>query len=103
MAITEWDEYLIHQTADTADIRENGDPGFMDRLYLGCHNPEGTLHLAVGLGTYPNVNIMDGYVIVRQSNVQHNLRLSRYLKGGRAQGVVCGILGRITRLCLAPG
>jgi hypothetical protein len=84
MAITDWDEYLIHQTADTVDTGERGDPHFMDRLYLGCHNPEGTVHLAVGLGTYPNVNIMDGYVIARHNSVQHNLRLSRHLKGDRA-------------------
>lgn len=84
MAITEWDEYLIHQTADTIDTGVNGDPHFMDRLYLGCHNPEGTLHLAAGLGTYPNINIMDGYVVVRHNDVQHNLRLSRHLQGDRA-------------------
>lgn len=85
MALTEWDEYLIHQTADTIDIPENGDTDFLDRLYIGCHNPEGTLHLAVGLGTYPNKNIMDGFAIVRHNNVQHNLRVSRHLQGDRAR------------------
>ena len=48
MAITKWDEYLIHQTADTIDTGMNNDPDFMDRLYIGCHDLEGTLHLASG-------------------------------------------------------
>ena len=80
MAITEKDEYLIQQAAGTVDIGVNDDTDFMDRLYFGCHNPEGTLFLVAGLGTYPNINIMDGYVIVRHNNVQHNLSLSRHLQ-----------------------
>jgi len=84
MAITKWDDYLIHQTADTIDTGVNNDPAFMDRLYIGCYNPDGTVHLAVGLGTYPNKNIMDGYVVVRQNDIQHNLMLSRHLNGDRS-------------------
>lgn len=80
MPITEKDEYLIQQAADTVDIGVNEDPDFMDRLYFGCHNPEGTLFLVAGLGTYPNINIMDGYVMVRQNDIQYNLRLSRHLQ-----------------------
>lgn len=84
MAITKWDDYLIHQTADTIDTGVNSDPAFMDRLYIGCHNPEGTIHLAVGLGTYPNRNIMDGFVVIRHNDIQHNLMLSRHLNGDRS-------------------
>jgi hypothetical protein len=80
MAITKWDEYLVHQTYDTIDAG----PVEVDRLILCCHNAEGTLHLVAGLGTYPHANIMDGYVIVRHKDVQHNLRLSRHLQGDRA-------------------
>jgi len=84
MPITKWDDYLIHQTADTIDTGVNNDPDFMDRLYIGCHSQDGTIHLAVGLGTYPNKNIMDGFVIIRQNDIQHNLVLSRYLNGDRS-------------------
>ena len=80
MGITKWDEYLIHQTYDTIDAGEVE----VDRVYLGCHNTDGTLHLAMGLGSYPQDNIMDGYVCVRHEAVQHNLRLSRHLQGDRA-------------------
>jgi len=84
MPITERDEHLIQRAADTVDIGVDSDLDFMDRLYFGCHNPEGTLFLAAGLGTYPNIGIMDGYVIVRHNNVQCNLSLSRHLLGDRA-------------------
>jgi len=84
MAITEWDEYLIHQSPDIMDTGMNGDLDHMDRIYIGCHSPDGATHLAVGLGSYPNKNIMDGYVILRHNTSQHNLRLSRHLRGDRA-------------------
>ena len=83
-AITDWDEYLIHQTPETIDTVNSDDPHFMDRFHLICHNAEGTLHLQAGLGTYPNVNVMDGFVIVRHNNVQSNIRVSRHLQTDRA-------------------
>lgn len=83
MAITEWDDYLIHQTAKTIDAMESDDIDAMERFYVGCHNAEGTLHFTSGLGSYPNRNIMDGYVCVRHNDVQYNLRVSRHLQGDR--------------------
>lgn len=84
MAITEWDDYLIHQIPDTIDALESGDPHWMDRFFFGCHNAEGTLHLMAGLGTYPNVNVMDGFVCVRHNGTQRNIRVSRHLQADRA-------------------
>lgn len=88
MALTDLDEYLIHQTGDTMDAPEDGNPDFVDRLYIGCHSSDGSVHLAVGLGSYPNKNIMDGYVILRYGNIQHNLRLSRHLQADRAKSEI---------------
>ena len=93
MPITKWDDYLIHQTADTIDTGVNNDPDFMDRLYIGCHSQDGTIHLAVGLGTYPNKNIMDGFVIIRLNDIQHNLVLSRYLNGDRSDMQIGPLIG----------
>ena len=84
MALTEWDEYLIHQIPDTLDTVAGGDPHWMDRFFLGCHSADGTVHLMAGMGTYPNVNVMDGFVCVRHEGVQRNIRLSRHLDGDRA-------------------
>ncbi len=88
MAITEWDDYLIHQIPDTIDVVHGGNPHWMDRFFFGCHNAEGTLHLMAGLGTYPNANVMDGFVCVRSKDVQRNIRLSRHLQADRANAEI---------------
>ncbi len=79
MPITKWDEYLIHQAYDTIDAGVD-----VDRLYVACHDSKGDLHVAVGMGAYARTKIMDGFVIVRQKTVQHNLRFSRHLGDDRA-------------------
>lgn len=84
MAISKWDEYLIHQTYDTFDTGTVD----CDRCIMHCHNTDGTLHLTAGLGAYPKNNVMDAYVCVRHEGTQHNLRLSRHLNGDRADMVV---------------
>ncbi|MBD3646944.1 MAG: hypothetical protein HUJ31_05700, partial [Pseudomonadales bacterium] len=84
MAISAWDDYLIHQSSKTVDQMESDDIDAMERLYVGCHNSDGKLHFASGLGVYPNRNVMDGYICVRRGKVQHNLRVSRHLADDRA-------------------
>ena len=84
MPITAWDDYLIHQTLLTVDAVDNDDPHFQDRFFFTCHNAEGTLELMAGLGVYPNVNVMDGFICVRHNGTQRNIRLSRHLQGDRA-------------------
>lgn len=79
MAISKWDEYLIHQSYDTIDTGVD-----VDRLYVACHDPAGDLHVAVGLGAYSESKVMDGFVVVRHKTTQCNLRLSRQLHGDRA-------------------
>ncbi|MFW6125637.1 MAG: DUF7065 domain-containing protein [Chloroflexota bacterium] len=98
MAITPWDEYLIHQIPDTVDVVVGGDPHWMDRFFFGCHSADGTLHLMAGLGTYPNVNVMDGFVCVRHNNRQRNIRLSRHLENDRADARI----GPLSFEVLAP-
>jgi hypothetical protein len=83
MALTEWDEYLIHQIPATIDTVGSDDPHFMDRMVFLCHNAEGTLYLFAGLGVYPNVNVMDGFVTVRHNQIQRNIRVSRHLQNDR--------------------
>ena len=85
MLVTEWDDYLIHQIADTIEVVGIDDPHFMDRFFFGCHNADGTLHLMAGMGAYPNVNVMDGFVTVRHKDVQRNIRVSRHLQADRAK------------------
>lgn len=88
MAITQWDDYLVHQINDTIDAVASDDALFQERLLFICHNTEGTLELMTGLGAYPNANVMDGFAIVRHKGVQRNIRLSRHLKADRANTAV---------------
>ncbi len=83
MTITAWDDYLVHQSAKTIDAMESDDIDAMERLYVGCHDADGSFHFASGLGAYPNRNVMDAYVCIRDGEVQHNLRLSRHLESDR--------------------
>lgn len=98
MALTEWDEYLIHQIPGTIDAVGTDDPHFMDRMAFICHNAEGSLYLFAGLGTYPNANVMDGFICVRHNQIQRNIRVSRHLENDRANTEV----GMLTVKVLEP-
>jgi hypothetical protein len=84
MTLTEWDEYLIHQIPGTIDTVGSDSPHFMDRMIFVCHNTEGTLYFLAGLGSYPNVDVMDGFVCLRHNQTQRNIRVSRHLHNDRA-------------------
>jgi len=88
MAITAWDDYLIHQTLLTIDAVDSDDTHFQDRFFFTANNADGTLELAAGMGVYPNTNVMDGLAWVRHEGVQRNIRVSRHLQGDRANTVV---------------
>lgn len=83
--IGNWDEFLIHQAAKPIERMESEDIDAMERLYVGCHNADGSLHVATGLGSYPNRNVMDAYVCVRHRDTQYNLRASRHLEDDRSR------------------
>ena len=73
MAVTEWDEYLVHQILAFIDTVEIDDPYFQDRFFFTCHSADGDLELMAGLGSYPNGNVMDGFVCVRHQGTQRNI------------------------------
>lgn len=83
MALTEWDDYFIHQTGDTLDVVPEKNENFMDRCWFGCHGQDGRTYIAAGLGTYPNVSghgVIDGSFCVIRDGIQHNFRASRHIK-----------------------
>jgi hypothetical protein len=88
MAIIEWDEFYIHQTAGFINEVDNDDPHAFERTFIGCHSADGEVHLMMGLGAYPNVNVMDGFICVRYKNVQRNIRISRHMQDDRPNTVV---------------
>lgn len=86
--LTEWDDYFIHQTSDPLNRVEGDDPRWFDRLFFCTYDPGGPFLMALGLGTYPNAGVMDGYVCAVHKDTQYNLRVSRHLHNDRAHMVV---------------
>lgn len=81
--LTEFDDYFIHQTVDTIDHVANGDPRFQDRLYFNVHGHSDAFLLNMGIGAFPNQNVMDGYVCAAVGTKQYNVRFSRPLDHDR--------------------
>ncbi|MCC6382657.1 MAG: hypothetical protein IT304_09100 [Dehalococcoidia bacterium] len=82
--LSEMDDYFVHQTPDTFDHVATSDPRFQDRNYFNIHARDSfdTL-LCMGLGNFPNTNVMDGYVILVHRGDQYMFRPSRELKHDR--------------------
>ena len=84
MTITAFDEFYIHQIQQMIDKVGSDSPNAFERCFISCHNADGTLNLHAGIGSYPNTNVMDGFVCVRYKEVQRNIFLSRHLESDRA-------------------
>jgi hypothetical protein len=73
---TPLDEYPIHQTPLPMARAATSDRNFYDRCYLNAHDRTGEVFFITGLGTYPNLGVVDAYATVRVGDQQHTLRLS---------------------------
>lgn len=83
--LTEFDDYFIHQTIDTIDHVASTDPRFQDRLYFNVHGKSDAFLLNLGIGAFPNQNVMDGYICAVRGTRQTNLRVARPLKHDRVR------------------
>ncbi|MGH7896995.1 MAG: hypothetical protein ACREQQ_03535 [Candidatus Binatia bacterium] len=52
-------------------------PGWFDRFYLNVHSPAGGPTLAIGMGTYAEAGVVDGFSILVDGSSQRNFRVSR--------------------------
>lgn len=76
------DDLFGHQLPTTFDHVASSDPAWVERYwYSGVQVPQGRRVLDVGLGWYPNRNVMDGFAGVSCDGVQTNFRASRRLRG----------------------
>ena len=87
---TKWDEYLIHQTADTLDLMAGSEKEWFDWFVMDFVPPAGHEGPTVvtGMACYPNTKTMQGYVQTRIGNVQYNFRASREIHHDRADTVI---------------
>jgi hypothetical protein len=73
---TPLDEYPIHQATLPMARVATSDRNFYDRCYFNAHGRTGDVFLITGLGTYPNLGVIDAFALVRQGDVQHSVKFS---------------------------
>ena len=81
--ITPADDYLVHQTPYTFDHVYTSDRNFYDRYFINGYARDGSVYFALGMGTYPNLDIMDSSFSVLVDGKQHVVRGSRRLDRDR--------------------
>lgn len=80
--LTGADEYPIHQTPEPVAV-SGSDLNFYDRFWFNAYRADGASLVAVAMGIYPNLNILDAAISVVHDGVQHSLFASRLLNGSR--------------------
>ncbi|MBD0859820.1 hypothetical protein IA539_01125 [Gordonia sp. zg691] len=80
MHLSPADEYFTHQTALTHAMVATSDPSWRERYWVSFQDTEsGDTVLTLGLGRYPNQDVMEGFAVLSRNGNQTNVRLSRTL------------------------
>lgn len=77
------DDLPVHQIAEPILAVGTSDRNFYDRYYFNLFCVDLDLFVTAGLGQYPNLGVVDGFVAVTHADRQHVLRASRELTGDR--------------------
>ncbi|TQS42136.1 hypothetical protein [Cryptosporangium phraense] len=80
MKPTPLDEYPIHQAPLPIARAATSDRNFYDRSYFNAHDRTGETFLITGLGTYPNLGVIDAYALVRRGDTQYSVKFSDALE-----------------------
>ena len=81
--LTAADEYLIHQTPYTFDSVFTSDRNFYDRYFFNAYSRDGSTYMAVAMGLYPNLNVMDAAISIVHKGKERCVRASRILGDDR--------------------
>jgi hypothetical protein len=73
------DDYPIHQVAEPVRRVGPTDRHFYDRYYFNLHALDEPLCLIGGFGCYPNLGVVDGFVVVVHESTHRVVRASREL------------------------
>jgi hypothetical protein len=81
--LTEHDDLFVHQSQHVLAQPATTDMRFFERCYFNVHDQQGEFSMCIGLGSYPNLNTMDGFAVGVTENdpQQHNARFFRELHG----------------------
>jgi hypothetical protein len=83
--ITQFDEYMIHQTAEPVTQPDPSDRNFYDRYWFNGYSRNGDCTFEVGFGLYPNRLVMDAHLTVVLDGRQHAFHASRRAPHERAE------------------
>src|SRR5678815_4548321 len=95
--LTEFDDYLVHQTAEPVAAPGTGDRNFYDRHFFNGFSRDGDLFFGVALGLYPNRRVMDAAFSVARGGRQHAVWASRLAPGERGETRVGPISVEVVR------
>ena len=80
MHLSDADDYFTHQTALPHAMVASSDPSWRERYWVSFQDTStGDTVLTVGLGRYPNQDVMEAFACFSRAGRQTNLRLSRTL------------------------
>ncbi len=82
------DDYPVHQIAETMRHVGTSDRNFYDRYYFNMHPCSDEVFVIAGMGQYPNLGVMDAFVVVLHEDVQQVVRASRELGPDRMDTTV---------------
>ncbi len=77
--LSSWDDYPVHQVAETVRHSATSDRNFYDRYYFNCHQNDGDAFAIMGLGQYPNLAVQDAFIVVVHGTSHRVVRASREL------------------------
>ena len=85
--LSSWDDYPVHQIAETVRNVGPSDRNFYDRYYFNLHGSSDELFMVMGLGQYPNLAVQDAFAVVRRGTRHRVVRASRELGDRRDTSV----------------
>jgi hypothetical protein len=77
------DDFLIHQTHEPVRHVATSDRRFFDRYFFTGHRCSEDLFFMIGIGSYPNLGVIDAFGSVALGDRQYTTRASRELGGDR--------------------
>jgi hypothetical protein len=86
--LSRFDEYPIHQTAESITRPSTGDRNFYDRYFFNGFSRSGDLYFGAAMGLYPNRRVMDASFSVARDGVQYAVHASRLAPTDRHETTV---------------
>ncbi|MFQ5352934.1 MAG: hypothetical protein ACE5D3_07660, partial [Candidatus Binatia bacterium] len=106
--ISRFDDFMVHQTTDPVNQPQTSDRNYYDRYWFNGFSRRADCTFEIGVGLYPNRQVMDAHFSVATGGRQHCFHASRRaprdrseIKVGPLRIVIIDPL-RVVRVTVAP-